>query len=202
MFLLSWNLFGKPFCPTRMDLTEKPGIEDFLSLIPPGDVELYLADLDSLINHGPDQSPSGMVASLCLVRVRQQGEGHIFNDAGFCGIFSNKEEIHGILEFLTYFKEFFENPERSRLGTHAFDHRRYVTAAKECLQLCLCSHRKFAKGATEPDCRDKVLLKNKTWAWKARIGVHRRIRKSRYHLKVRQRQLLSLIRQEKKEAIP
>ena len=76
-----------------------------------------------------------------------------------------------------------ENPERS--GSHVFDQHRYTTAAKECLQLFLCSHRKFSKGATaELTCHAKVLLRKKPWAWKARLGVHSRIRKAIRHLTV------------------
>ena len=127
--------------------------------------------------------PPGLVAFLCLVR--QQGEGHILDDTGFSGI---AETYHGgppgTTEFLNYFIELLENPERS--GTLAFDQQRYATAAKECLQLYLCSHHKFSKGATESACRDKILLRNKPWAWKARLGVHSRIRETMRHLTIRQ----------------
>jgi len=76
-----------------------------------------------------------------------------------------------------------EDPGRS--GSRAFDQHRYATAAKECMQLCLCNHLKFSKGATESVYRDKALLRNKPWAWKAQLGIHSRIRKAMRHLTVR-----------------
>jgi len=124
--------------------------------------------------------PPGMVA--CFYLFHQQGEGHILDDMGFSGIDSTIGARIGTRQFLTYFIELLENPERS--GTHAFNQQRYTTAAKECLQLCLCSHRKFSKGATESAGRDKVLLRNKPWAWKTRLGIHTRIRKSMRYLAV------------------
>ena len=134
--------------------------------------------------------PPGMVASLYLVR--QQGEGHILDDTGLAGIHTPNAQVYGTDEFLTYLIELLENPGRSR--AYAFDQQRYATAAKECLQLCLCSHRKFLNGATESACHYSVLLRNKPWVWKARMGVYSRIRKSRHYLKVRQRESL-VIRQ-------
>ena len=123
--------------------------------------------------------PPGLVASLCLVR--QQGEGHILDDNGFSGITETYHGgAHGTTEFLAYFVQLLENH-----GTHAFDQHRYATAAKECLELCLCSHHKFSKGLTESACRDKVMLRNKPWAWKAQLGVHSRIWKAMRHLTIR-----------------
>jgi len=118
--------------------------------------------------------PFGLVASLYLVR--QQGEGHILDDMGVSGIRQANAVMGGTLEFLFYFIEFLENPERS--GTHSFDQHRYATAAKECLQLYLCNHHKFSKETTESARRDKVLLRNKPWAWRVRLGTHKRISKA------------------------
>jgi len=119
-------------------------------------------------------------ASWCLIR--QQGKGNILDNLGSLGASG----------FLTYFTEFLENSDRS--GTRVFDQQRYATAANECLQLYLCSHCNFSKGATESACHDKVLLRNKPWTWKARLGVYSRIRESRHHLQVQQRESL-VIRQ-------
>jgi len=118
--------------------------------------------------------PPGLVASLNLVR--QQGEGHILDDMGFSGITETYGEIGGTREFLTYFIDLLENRERS--GDYAFDQQRYATAAKECLQLYLCSRHKFSKGTTDLHRRDKVLLRNKPWARKVRLATHSRIPKA------------------------
>ena len=121
--------------------------------------------------------PSGLLASLYLVH--QQGGGPIFDDTGFSGFMDVCSACHGdaksfsTTEFLTYFMKLLENPKQS--GTLAFDQHRYATAAKECLQLWLCSHCKLLKGATGLAYHDSVLLRNKPWAWKARLGVHSRI---------------------------
>ena len=88
----------------------------------------------------------------------------------------------GKLQFLNYFEEFLENPERS--GTHAFDQQRYVTASKECLQLYLCSHLRFSKGSVESAHRDNMLRRSKPSLWRTRLGPHSRIRKARHHIKV------------------
>jgi len=130
--------------------------------------------------------PPGMVAYLFLVRRR--GEGYILDDIGFSGILAIDRAIAGTRTFLTYFTELLENPERS--GTHVFDQQRYTTAAKECLQLCLCSHHNFSKRAIESGHRDRALRRSKPSAWITRMGVRSRIRKSRHHLKVRQCQSL------------
>jgi len=125
--------------------------------------------------------PPGLVASLYLLR--QEGDGDILDDMGFSGILSSFTALPGTPPFFTYFIELLKNPERS--GTHVFDQHRYMTAAKELLQLCLCSHHKFSKGVTESALRNKVLLRNKPCTWKARRGIHSRIRKAIRHLTVR-----------------
>ena len=125
--------------------------------------------------------PPGLVASLYLVR--QQGEGHILDDLGLSGIWASHVETPEASKFLTYFIDLLENPERS--GTHFFGQHRYTTTAKELLQLCLCSHHKFPKGAMESTRHNKVLLRNKPWAWKARLGIHSRIRTAMRHVTVR-----------------
>jgi len=130
--------------------------------------------------------PPGMIASLYLVR--QQGEGHILDATGLSGIRTSYGQLSGAETFLTYFIDLLQNPDRS--GTHSFDDQRYATAAKECLELCLCSHHKFSVGATESASGDKALLRNKPWAWKARLGVHSRMRKPMHHITVQRRKLL------------
>jgi len=131
-------------------------------------------------HQSPEFSP-GLVASLYLLR--REGEGDILDDMGFSGVISSPYGLPGTSEFFTYFEEVLENPERS--GTHAFDQHKYATAAKECLQLYLCSYDKFSKEAiTESACHAKVLLRNKPWAWKARLGLHTRIRKAIRHLTI------------------
>ena len=125
--------------------------------------------------------PPGFVASLYMVR--QRGEGHILDNMGFSGILASNTEVGNTSKFLAYLIEFLGNPKRS--GARVFDQQRYTTAAEECLQLCLCSHHKFSKRATESAYRDKVLLRNKPWAWKIRLGLHSRIQKAMRHLLVR-----------------
>jgi hypothetical protein len=120
----------------------------------------------------------GKVAYLNLIHRR--GE-YLLDD-----IRSSVAEVHlfvnGIPEFLTYLTQLLENPERS--GTHVFDQWRYTTAAKECLQLCLCNYRDFFKRATESGHHDRALRRTKPSAWIARMGVRSRIRKGRHHLQV------------------
>ena len=130
--------------------------------------------------------PPGMIASLYLVR--QQGEGHILDATGLSGIRTSYGQLSGAETFLTYFIDLLRNPDRS--GTNTFDEQRYATAAKECLELCLCSHHKFSVAATDSVCDDKGLLRNKPWAWKARLGVHSKMRKTMHHLTVQRRKLL------------
>jgi len=124
--------------------------------------------------------PSGMVALLYLVR--QQGEGHILDDTGLSGIYASNFPGIGTEAFFTYFTELLENSERS--GTHVFDQQRYATAAKECLQMCLCNHHKFSKGTTALAYHDKVLLRNNPWAWKVRLRINSRIRKAMRRLTI------------------
>jgi hypothetical protein len=122
--------------------------------------------------------PPGMVAYLYLVRER--GEGYILDDIGFFSVHGlARQSTH---QFLTYLTQLLENPERS--GTHGFDQQRYTAAAKECLQLCLFSHRNFSKGLMESDHCDRALRRSKPSAWIARMGVHSRSWKGRHHLQV------------------
>ena len=132
------------------------------------------------ILHPSFHFPPGLIGSLYLLH--QKGHGDIFDEIGFSAVLSSHKRICGTLEFFIYFIQLLGNPERS--GSHAFDQHRYATAAKECLQLFLCNHRKFSKGATtELARRAKVLLRKKPWAWKARLGnVHNRIQKAIRHL--------------------
>ena len=123
--------------------------------------------------------PPGMVASLCLVR--QCGGGHILDDIEFSGIDGIDSFLEGTRGFLTYLTQLLENPERS--GTCIFDQQRYMDAAKECLQLYLCYHHYFSKGAMEPGHRDRALRRSRPSAWIARMGVHSRIWKARHHVK-------------------
>ena len=120
--------------------------------------------------------PPGLVASLYLFR--QQGEGHLLDDVGFSGISQPNGQEGGTGEFLAHFTELLENPERS--GAYAFDQHKYATAANECLQLYLCNHRTFSKGAPYLAYHDRVLLKKKPWKWKVRQGTHSRILKARW----------------------
>jgi len=130
--------------------------------------------------------PLGLVASLYLVR--QQGKENILDDMAFSAVQQPYYlEVSGTQHFLPYFKKLLESPSPERSGIYAFDQWRYVTAAKECLQLCLCNRREFSKRATQLACRNKDLLRNKPWAWKVRLGVCSRIWKSRHHLQARQR---------------
>jgi len=134
------------------------------------------------LRHHPLLVPPGMVATLYLDH--QQGQGNILDDTGLSGIYTPTIETSGTAEFLAYFIELLENPERA--DTNAFDQHGYVIAAKECLELCLCSHHKFSKGATESTRHDKVLLRDQPWAWKVRLGIHSRIRKAIRQLTVQQ----------------
>ena len=139
---------------------------------------LLLGSLKNITLHSP---PSGMVAYLNLVRRR--GEGYLLDDMGFSGIDTEVGMfVTGTPEFLTYLIQLLENPERS--GTHVFDQQRYVTAAKECLQLCLCNYHDFSKKATESGHRDSALRRSKPSAWIARMGSRSRIWKARHHLQV------------------
>ena len=120
--------------------------------------------------------PPGMVAYLNLVRRR--GEGYLLDDIGFSQITEAGGYLDGTPEFLTYLTELLGNPERS--GTRFFDQQRYTTAAKECLQLCLCSHHHFSKGVLESVHHDRELRRNRPSAWIKRMGVRSRIWKARH----------------------
>jgi len=117
-----------------------------------------------------------------LYMVHHWGDGHIIEDSGFPRDW----------DYVDYFVELLESPERS--GTHIFDQERYATAAKECLQLYLCSHRNFSKGAPEFAYRDKAICRSKPWTWVSRLGVHSRIRKGRHHFRVLRRQSIKALR--------
>ena len=130
----------------------------------------------------------GIVASSYLIR--RWEEGHILHETGLFGTYallSHIQDIYSLLgtpEFFSYFTGFLEDPKRS--GPCFFDQQRYAMAAKECLQLYLCSRHNFSKGATEFALHDRTLRRSKPLAWLARLGVHSRIRKARHHFKVRQ----------------
>ena len=132
--------------------------------------------------------------SAFLYLVRQQ-QGAILDDVSFFGIWqitSGKFGCqYGMDEFCAYFAELLENPDRS--GTHVFGQQRYATAAKECVELCLCTPRNFSKVAIEVAC-DKGLRRSKPWVWIVRLGVHSRIRKARQHL-VRQQKMRTVVDQ-------
>ena len=136
-------------------------------------------------------SAPGISASLYLVR-----QGHILDGVAFSGIWlaTSRDSINNqsnIGAFGAYLAELLQNPGRS--GTHVFDQQRYATAVKECLELCLCSHRNFSNGAIEFAC-DKGLRRSKPWAWMARLGVHSRIWKARRHV-VRQQKSRTVVDQ-------
>ena len=124
--------------------------------------------------------PPAMEAYLRLVRGR--GEGYILDDMGLREIVAIYGSKLGVSEFITYLTQLLENPERA--GTLVFDQQKYTTAAKECLQLCLCSYRHFSKGAMESSHHSRALRRNKPSAWIARMGIHSRIRKGWHHCKV------------------
>ena len=127
----------------------------------------------------------GIIASSYLVC---QQERYILEDIGFPRIERYSPNsycwISGTRQFFVYFTELLENPERS--GTHTFDQWRFATAAKGCLQLCLCNHQSFSKGAREFAHHDNALHRNQPWVWIGQLGVHSRIRKGRHNLKVQQ----------------
>jgi hypothetical protein len=123
--------------------------------------------------------PPGMVAYFYLVR--QRGEGYLLDDIGLSDIGAGPGVygyVSGTPEFLTYLIQLLENHERS--GTHVFDQQRYTTAAKECLQLCLCSYRDFTKGVMESGHHDRALRRSKPSAWIARMRS-RRMWKASHH---------------------
>ena len=110
---------------------------------------------------------AGIVVSSYLIQ--QQREGHILGTRGLFGdnrIISRNGAIYLLLntpEFFSYLTKFLESSERSR--THIFDQQQYATAAKECLQLYLCSHHNFPWGATEFACHNKAMRRSKPWEW-------------------------------------
>jgi hypothetical protein len=136
----------------------------------------------------------GIVASSYLFRKR--GDRHILDETGLFQLFaidrmSSYSQIYYVPNCsapgsFSHLTELLENPEQ--LGTHIFDQQQYAMAAKECLQLYLCSHRNFSnlKEATRFTCHDKTMRRNKPWEWVARLrlGVHSRIWKARHHFKV------------------
>jgi hypothetical protein len=133
-----------------------------------------LFNFTSIKNMSIFSSPPGMIAYLNLVRRR--GEGYLLDAIGFSGINEAGGSMTGTLDFLTYLMELLENPERS--GTRVFDQQRYTTAAKECLQLCLCSHHNFSMGVRESSHHDRELRRSKPLAWITRMRVRSRIRKA------------------------
>jgi len=150
---------------------------------------LLLGSLLWYTNRGrPDILLLGIIASSYLAR--QRGEGHILDETGFSeiiGLHSNIPAIRsGALEFFSYFQELLKSPERS--GAGVFDQHRYATAAKECMQLCLCNHLNFSRAAPDSSHRDKTIRRNKPSAWITRLGVHSGIWKARHRLKVLQHQ--------------
>ena len=134
------------------------------------------------------EAARGIVVSSYLIWRR--GEGHVLDNTGLFGpngIISRTNALYvlpGTSGFFRYLTELLESPERS--GPSFFNQQRYATSAKECLQLYLCSHRNFSKGATDFSCHDQELRRSKPWEWLARLGVHSRIRKFRHHFKVHQ----------------
>jgi hypothetical protein len=143
---------------------------------------LFLGSLCQFLSPKQPYNLEEMVASLSLIR--EQGEGHILDDIGFSSLSNPMLPLGADGWYLAYFEKLLESPERS--GTHIFDQKRYATAAKECLQLYLCSHHNFSKRATELACHDKALCRNKPSAWISRLGFYSRIRKARHHFKVEQ----------------
>jgi len=137
--------------------------------------------LGSILQYRNSKSPlslcPGILASSYLVR--QSGEEQLLDV-----IYSRRGYILGISDvFINYFAELLENPGRS--GTAGFDQHRYMTAAKECLQLCLCSHHSFSMGAMESTLRDKTLRRYKPFAWRTRLGFHSRIQKGLNYVQVK-----------------
>ena len=172
--------FDKMICDVLEKYHSFPGFALFL-----GSIFLYVSAKPSYT-----LSAGIIVSSYLLWR---GGEEHILEDVGLFGsetIFHSIQAVPlalgGISDFFSYLTGLLDSPERS--GTHIFDQRRYVTAAQECLQLHLCNHRDFSKGATEFACRDKEIRRSKPWEWLARLGVHSRIRKGRHHFEVLRRQ--------------
>jgi len=148
----------------------------------PGFALLLGSLLHSFMNTKYSVCHLGMVAYLCLVC--QRGEGHIImlNEIGFSGIITVFECQAGTEDFLAYLVQLLETPEQS--GVCVFDQQRYTTAAKECLQLCLCNYHSFSKGLMESGHHDRALRRSKPSVWIARMGVRSRMWKARRHFKV------------------
>ena len=148
--------------------------------------------LGSIFQYVSPKQPSGLLPGIVALSyvIQKWGEEHTLDDIELFGakrIFHHISGIYplpGTPEFFSYLTELLESPERS--GTHIFDQQRYAMAAKECLQLYLCSHRKFSKGATQSTLHDQILRRSKPLAWLARLGVHSRIWKARHHFKVQE----------------
>ena len=148
--------------------------------------------LGSIFQYVSPKQPSGLLLGIVALSyvIQKWGEEHTLDDIELyrakrifhhiSGIYS----LPGTPEFFSYLMELLESPERS--GTHIFDQQRYAMAAKECLQLYLCSHRKFSKGATQSTLHNQILCWSKPLAWLARLGIHSRIWKARHHFKVQE----------------
>ena len=139
----------------------------------------------------PHTHDAGIVASSYLIQWQQEDLAErILEDTGFFGVYksmtnSRMNVLHlqpNTPGFFSYLTELLESSEQS--GTHIFNQQQYATAAKQCLQLFLCNHHNFSKGATHFAHHDKVLCRSKPWEWVARLGVRSRIRKGRHHFKV------------------
>jgi len=145
--------------------------------------------LESICQYMSAKQPfdAGMAALSYLI---QKQEGCIPDNTGFfggSGVISQAQHPYlppGTPEFLSYFTELLENPERS--GTHLFDQERYAMAAKKCLKLYLCNHHMFSKGATDFAFCNEAMQRSIPWEWVARLGVHSRIRKGWHHFKALQ----------------
>jgi hypothetical protein len=143
----------------------------------------------------PHTLVSGIVVSSYLIQ--QRGEGRTLDYRGSFGAnrtISRNGAIYLLLntpEFFSYLTKFLESPERS--GTHIFDQQQYATAAKECLQLYLCSHHNFSRGATEFACHNKAMRRNKPWERVARLRVHSRSRNERRRFTLLQRRSIDAL---------
>ena len=140
--------------------------------------------LGCIFQHMNRRPPHSLLPAIVdvLYPISLAGEGRILDRTGVFG--ANGIYIHGTSKFFMYLMELLESPERS--GIHIVDQQWYATTAKECLQLFLCSHRNFSKGATDFACYDKAIRRNKPWEWVARLGVHSRIRSGRRQFKLLQ----------------
>ena len=143
----------------------------------------------------PHTLVAGIVVSSYLIQ--QRGERRTLDDRGLFGAnrtISRNGAIYLLLntpEFFSYLTKYLESPERS--GTHIFDQQQYATAAKECLQLYLCSHHKYSRGATEFACHNKAMRRNKPWEWVARLRVHSRSRNERRRFTLLQRRSIDAL---------